>query len=65
MKVIKFSISKTGVATLVDALGFGAGCTAATSNLERRLGAVDEGSRAATEGMYEASEGQQAENKLE
>ena len=52
MKSITFNISKDGNVTVVDAVGYGPGCTEATRNVERRLGVADNSSRAPTENMY-------------
>lgn len=60
MKRLKFQINRQGVATLLDAEGYGSECQAATSQVERRLGTVDEGSRAPTGSLYAEPEKQQA-----
>ena len=59
MKRIKFSISKQGVTTIVDAQGYGDGCRSATANLESRLGVANESTRENTESLYEQTTGQE------
>lgn len=65
MKRLKFQISKQGLATLVDAEGYGATCRQATENVERRLGVVDESSRASTGSLYADPEQQVAHQAQE
>ena len=52
-QIIKIQIFKDGKTKIVDVCNGGENCRAITSNLERRLGSVDEGSRANTEGLYQ------------
>lgn len=61
MKRIKFLITPQGATTILDAEGFGSGCVAATSGLERRLGVVDEASRQSTPSAYQEPQQQVAE----
>lgn len=60
MKKIKFLVSRLGQVTILDAKGYGTSCQAATARIEQRLGAVDESTRAATEGMYKQVQDQGA-----
>lgn len=60
MKRLKFQINKQGVATLLDAEGYGQTCRQATENVERRLGVADESSRASTGSLYAEPEQQAA-----
>ncbi|HMV59247.1 MAG TPA: hypothetical protein PKD38_18795 [Nitrospira sp.] len=65
MKKLKFQINKQGVATLLDAEGYGPTCQKATENIERRLGVVDESSRASTGSLYAEPEHQAAYQAVE
>lgn len=65
MKRLKFQISKQGLATLVDAEGYGTTCRQATENVERRLGVADESSRASTSSLYAEPEQQGAYQSAE
>lgn len=65
MKLIKFSIDKQGVTTLVDAEGFGTSCKSVTARVEQRLGKVDESSRENTDNMYRQVEGNTLRTGLE
>lgn len=60
MKKLKFQINRSGNVTLLDAEGYGTACQAATAGVEKRLGVVDEGSRAATDSLYAEPEKQSA-----
>lgn len=55
MKKLEFVIDRKGNIKQVAATGFGSKCLEATSNLERRLGVVDESSRQMTEEFNEVS----------
>lgn len=52
-KRLTFKIDKSGNATLTDACGYGAGCQAATQDIEKLLGAADEASRSDTASLYD------------
>ncbi len=65
MKRIKIKISRTGETTILDAEGFGTSCNAATAAMERRLGKIDESSRAMTENYYVAPDEQSLTNTQE
>lgn len=52
-KRITFKIDKHGNATVADVCGLGQGCQEATQDIEKLLGAADEGSRAPTNSLYD------------